>query len=1063
MHFPGGLHNRMFSAVLCLLVSIARVVAEQSPGATAYTIKVWGADDGLTEGSVTDVAQTPEGYLWIGTLFGSVLRFDGVRFTSFSSANTPEFSLKWGVPKLMVDQEGTLWISTYDGGMTTWDRNGFRAVFTSTNTPNRLLWSAQGRVIFSYAGGGLLCGQRQGQHWAWTNATLPGALLQNQQCADAQGRIWYLRTNGALGIWAAGTNKSLTLNSELPGERFTVLAADLRRRIWVGTDQALATTDGDHFELMTPANGESVLKVKRIVPSAGGVWVEANGKMRRWAAGKWDGESQAWEREMGELPVLRFAHGDGEGGLWAGVGDLGLIHVSEDGAFQRLTTRDGLPSNRVQFAYQDHDGNTWTGYERGGLVRVRRRLFQPVGNSDGLNENLINTVCEDAEGGVWMGTHVGTVARCKDGECVDVPLPVSARAQDSMATADSKGRVWIGSQGAGLMMWETGQVKRVASPAELQGYARLMWPARDGRLWLGTLLSVFSVEEGKLNRVYTAQTTGDHPTGLAETTDGALWIGTLSGMLLHRVEKEFVRIEPPGRESLGRIWALWPDADGGLWAGTSEGGLLHWHDKKFARFTTKEGLPSDSIEQVLGDENGGMWLGTRSGIGRVARSELALVEKGELAQVHASLYGPSDGLLTTGSAIMFQPNCWRGAQGRLFFAMANSVVSVDPREARVNLVPPTPVLESVKADEKIVWPARGGDVSTHDQPEPEDAEANLAETPVLTVGPGRGDLEFRFTGLSLGSPSLVRFKYKLEGSEKQWNQGGEQRTAAYRHVPPGKHVFRLMARNSDGIWSDEKSLMTVIVQPFFYQTAWFQIGAVVASLGVLSLVAGTTMRRRMKRRLEALRREHELERERARIAQDLHDDLGAGLTEISLLGGMLQRPGGLSGGSDLALPRIVQRCRDLVTALDEIVWAINPRHDSANSLTSYLCRYAEEFLQPTAIRCRFEVREAQPDRPLDSEQRHHLFLAFKEVLANVARHSNANEVCIRISIDEEQNLLIAIEDDGKGLPQSAAAKGDGLANLRKRMGDLGGACEIGMREHGGVTVQLCIPLPVRDK
>src|SRR4051794_3153057 len=217
MHFARGISIVGF-LLFSLLSPQGSPASEDSSRDQAFAVKVWGADDGLTERSVTDIAQTPEGYLWIGTLFGSVLRFDGTRFTSFSSANTPEFSLKWGVPKLMVDQEGTLWISTYDGGMTTWDRNGFRAVFTSTNTPNRLLWSAPGRVIFSYAGGGLLCGQRQGQQWAWTNATLPGALLQNQQCADAQGRIWYLRTNGAIGIWAAGTNKSLTLNSELPGE-----------------------------------------------------------------------------------------------------------------------------------------------------------------------------------------------------------------------------------------------------------------------------------------------------------------------------------------------------------------------------------------------------------------------------------------------------------------------------------------------------------------------------------------------------------------------------------------------------------------------------------------------------------------------------------------------------------------------------------------------------------------------------------------------------------------------------------------------------------------------------
>ena len=130
-----------------------------------YVVKVWGADEGLTEGSVTDVAQTPEGYLWVGTVFGSVLRFDGTRFVSYNSANTPEFSFKWGVPRLMADRGGTLWISMVDGGLTSWDKNGFRSIFTSTNQPDRILWSALGKVIFVYGGGKLLCGNKTGEQW----------------------------------------------------------------------------------------------------------------------------------------------------------------------------------------------------------------------------------------------------------------------------------------------------------------------------------------------------------------------------------------------------------------------------------------------------------------------------------------------------------------------------------------------------------------------------------------------------------------------------------------------------------------------------------------------------------------------------------------------------------------------------------------------------------------------------------------------------------------------------------------------------------------------------------
>jgi signal transduction histidine kinase len=167
--------------------------------------------------------------------------------------------------------------------------------------------------------------------------------------------------------------------------------------------------------------------------------------------------------------------------------------------------------------------------------------------------------------------------------------------------------------------------------------------------------------------------------------------------------------------------------------------------------------------------------------------------------------------------------------------------------------------------------------------------------------------------------------------------------------------------------------------------------------------------------------------------------------------------------SQLALPRIVQRCHDLVTALDEIVWAVNPRNDSANSLSSYLCRYAQEFLETTSIRCRLEVHEAEPDHPLDSEQRHNLFLAFKEVLTNVVRHSKASEVSIRISLAGRDCLEIGIEDNGQGLPETVRENADGLTNLRRRMAHVGGDCEIGAREGGGVAIRLSLPLTENAK
>jgi signal transduction histidine kinase/ligand-binding sensor domain-containing protein len=1054
------LATRIIVAWVILFAGLARPASlpeeGDDSGGRYYIVKVWGADDGLTEGSVTDVAQTPEGYLWIGTLFGSVLRFDGTRFVSYSSANTPEFSLKWGVPRLMVDQQGTLWISMYDGGMTEWNEHGFRSAFSSTNHPNHLLWSAPGKVVFFDGGSNLLAGQRHGEHWDWQTTTLSGALPQSQACADSQGRVWYLCGVSEIGIRDGAESKTFGLSGRMESQSISVLTADGQGNIWIGTDQQLARWNADHFEVMTPADETGGLKVKRIVPSGTKeLWVEGNGRMRRYRNGKWVAESDGWNRELSGIGALRFVHGDADGGLWSGVGDLGLIHVLPDGTFHRLTTRDGLPSDRIHFAYQDRDGNTWTGYDRGGLVQIRRRLFHVVGQGEGLNENLINTVCQDSQGTVWIGTHGGAVWRYQNGSSTNLDLPAIAREPDSIVTSDARGRTWISAQGAGLFMWQGGHMQEIATQADLHGYVRLMLPARDGRLWAGTLLSIVSIADGKLNCAYTAQTTGDHPTALAETTDGAVWAGTLAGNLLRWDGEHFVAVTPPDRDLLGRILALWPSPDGGLWAGTAEGGLLHLVRGQFQRFTSNDGLPSDCIVQILGDTQGNLWLGTRAGIVRVALAALGRFEPGKAGELPVSVYGQSDGLSTIGSAIMFQPNCWRGRDGRLFFAMANSVAEVMPEEAQGNSLPPTVVLEEFCADDKHLALGRVGSILSA-LPLAEKRPQNLL--PSIKAPPADGDLEFFYTGLSLKSPSRVRFKYKLEGLENSWKDAGSEKRAVYRHVPPGKYVFHVRACNSDGQWSPDGALLAVTVEPHFYQTAWF-LGCIGLSGGAaLVLMVLAAARRRMDSRLEQLKRQRALERERARIAQDLHDELGAGLTEIGLLGGLLQNPSRFSERKQPSLERIVQRCRDLVVALDEIVWAVNPRNDSVNSLNGYLCRYAQGFLETTTIRCRLDMQEAQPDRPFDSEQRHHIFLAFKEALTNVAKHSEASEVNIRMCLESQNRLLISIEDNGRGLPSSVGTDTNGLTNLRTRMAHIGGECDIVGRAGGGVIVLLGLPL-----
>ena len=417
--------------------------------------------------------------------------------------------------------------------------------------------------------------------------TLPDGAAQPQVCADTEGRVWYVTTNRTIGTWQSGQFRALSPAPGLEGQQVSVLSADASGHIWAGSDQSLACWRDGRFEIMTPTNGEPKLSVKRMIAVDNhGVWVEANKRMRRCEGRRWVAESEGWVRELGNSATLRFVCRDGRGGLWAGQAGLGLMRVQEDGTFQRLTTRDGLPSDSVRFAFPDREGAVWTGYERGTLVQVRPRTFRVVGPEQGLSDSLLTTVCEDSEGAIWMGTLSGSVARYKDGQCTNFTLPRAWRPANSTVAVDARGRVWVAAAQAGLLRFEDGQFRQVLDRQQLGGDVRLLFPSRDGRLWIGTLDSVLVFDQSGLRRHHRAANTGEYPSALAETRDGGIWFGTFGGSLFGWKSGRFERsAPPPGNPRVGRTWALCPARDGGLWVGTSLGGLLRWRDGKFCRYT----------------------------------------------------------------------------------------------------------------------------------------------------------------------------------------------------------------------------------------------------------------------------------------------------------------------------------------------------------------------------------------------------------------------------------------------------------------------------------------------
>jgi signal transduction histidine kinase len=364
------------------------------------------------------------------------------------------------------------------------------------------------------------------------------------------------------------------------------------------------------------------------------------------------------------------------------------------------------------------------------------------------------------------------------------------------------------------------------------------------------------------------------------------------------------------------------------------------------------------------------------------------------------------------------------------------------------LAPPV-VIEQVQADGRSVYSALGG------------GEAEAAPRR-LRIGPGARNLEIRYSAPNLSSPELIQFRYRLAELDSDWLDAGLRRSITFPRLPPGEYRFQVSARNSDGVWSSHGDSLAVEVLPFFYERKSFIAAMVLLVAGTSLVTVRRLTKQRMQRRLDQLERQRALERERSRIAQDLHDDLGAGLTEISLTADLVRSPDLDPDAAQRYVGEIGGKARELVASMDEIVWAVNPRNNSLSSLAAYFCQSAQHLLVPAGIRCRLAVDENLPAAPLDSEQRHQLFLAFKEALNNIVRHSGAKEVSLSIRVEMGQ-LVVALRDDGRGFVASPTVAGaDGLRNMRERLQRIGGACDVVSQPGAGTSVDFRVRLAVPE-
>ncbi|MGD0206239.1 MAG: two-component regulator propeller domain-containing protein [Verrucomicrobiota bacterium] len=989
-----------------LLLCVGSLIFPARAGATdqsglPFIVDVWSTKEGLPQNSVISVIQTRDGYIWLGTLNGLV-RFDGNHFTVFNEYNTPGLNSD-RIVYLFEDSHTNLWIGT-DNGM--------------------VAMAKDGRITNFQIGGG-------GHEGRLVSA-----------CEDSSGTVWLYTADAHLGRYQSGGLDTLNLNLN-PFAICRVIVAEKSGPLWIG-EYGVGEPWGQIFSFR-PSNFhppalaiDQSIRVKKLdfilAGQRTGTWRLVNGLVQKWNA------TQP-EKDFGPFPwgnsTVTSACEDQEGNLIVGTWGGGVFWLGADGNWRHISTEQGLSSAFVLSLCMDREGNLWVGTDGEGLDRIKRKIFNTPSEHRSW---VVQSISGNKSGGLWTAFNAHGVTCWITNSAQDFGV---GRGSNAWAVlVDRQQQVWVGTRDEGLFQFQTNHFQPAPGAEILGQQIFVLFEDHQGWLWAGTQngLARWNGEDWK---IFTT------PDGLVvraivEDAEGSLWIGTESrGLVFFKAGKFISYQEEEGGLPGNDISCLYLDRDGVLWVGTSGHGLARFYKGKWTRYSTDNGLASNSIDYIIEDGADCLWIGSNAGLMRIQKQSLNDFADETANLISCRTYVETDGLPTRECSAGSQPAACRTLDGRLWFPTTKGLVSVTPADIKPNRQSPLVMIESVLV--------KGREQKTN--------RLGSAWRQSVTILPGHEQLEIHYTALNFSAPREVRFKYRLEGHETAWIEAGDTRVAYYSKVPPGNYRFHVIAGNEDGVWNETGGVLDVLVQPQFWQTWWFRTAVILCLVGIVVAVVRYFSTQKLRRRLQLLEQQEALEKERSRIARDLHDQLGANLTQVALLSEMAEADKNSPAEIESHAQQISQAARETTRSLDEIVWAVNPSNDTLEGLTNYVCKYAQEYLALAGLRYRAEVPAQLPAITIPPEVRHNIFLAFKEAVNNVVKHAQASEVRVRLQL-QPGNFALSIEDNGCGLggqDANATPARNGLRNMRKRMEDIHGKFSIGPGTGGGTIVCLAVP------
>jgi ligand-binding sensor domain-containing protein/signal transduction histidine kinase len=1017
-------------------------------------------EQGLSQSTVNAIVQDGLGFIWFGTQDG-LNRYDGYSFTIYKQTLTDSTSLSDnGIWSLCRDSSGDIWIGTTRGGLNRY--HAARGVFTHFTHDSHDSTSISDNNITS--------------------------VFQ-----DSRGFVWAGTLTGGLNILAPGNNRFVCLrhipfdSTSLADNAVWAVTEDRSGVIWIATWGGLCRYIPSPQEQAAPGSGS----LRRYAHDPRRLETIASNRIRTILAGRdgriwigtWgqgldclDPRSGAIVHYTASAPpphrlssnLILSLYEDDHGTLWIGTGDAGLncldLRTGDIEQFRHVANQPrSLNNDLICSLYEDKGGILWIGTAAGGINvfdRLRNRFphFQSTEHAPGgLSGNDVWSIAEDFSGSLWIGTY-GDGLNCYNRSTgVFTQYKNNPRLHSSLAhnnvislAVSHTGELWVGTEGGGLDRLDIGTGKFAHyrhdphDPSSLiQNEVTALHEDGGGNLWIGT-------NGGGLDRLDAARKAFVHfapdetsstalPAGtvlaLCEDAAGYLWVGTYGGGLacLDPATDRFQRFQSVQGQTSGlnnnTVLSLYADPSGILWIGTYNGGLNAFDRKSntWRHYTESDGLPNNVIYGILPDRKGRLWLPTNKGLARFTPGT------GEIR-----VFDATDGL--QGNEFN-QGATYRSRSGMLYLGGINGFNAFFPDSIRDNPHVPPVFLTSLRVFDRSV-------------PLPQ----ALSTTSSITFQHDQNFLSFEYVALGFTAPAKNQYRYMLQGLDKTWIDAGNRRYASYTNLDPGTYVLRICGSNNDGVWNDTGTSLAITIVPPYWQTWWFRIGAVAALAAILLLM----YRYRVRKLLE-------IERIRTSIATDLHDDIGSTLTEIALFSDVGARevksksPANTLTEEDRT--RLIglfsdtgSTARSLIDAMNDIVWAVDPKNDSFEFLLLRMKMHAVKMLEAKGINYEIDIPPALASLRLPLGMRRRLFLIFKEAINNILRHAHPTRVILTMR-REGHNLIMTMADNGIGFDPRSAARGNGLHNMEERARSIGGDLSITSARGIGTTITLHSPIP----